>query len=55
MQAGKLNHADKCRLQAELVALQIHLLERAANNAEAYCILQLSAHQVHHLIVDYFT
>ncbi|KAK4021130.1 hypothetical protein OUZ56_003057 [Daphnia magna] len=55
LQAGKLSHANQCALQAELVALQIHLVSRAADGQHIYCILGLNAAQVDVLICETLT
>ncbi len=55
MQAGKLNHSSSCAQKAELIALQIHIVNRSTINSQVYCILELNAAQVNHLISEYFT
>ncbi len=46
-----MNHAVQCTLRAELVALQIHLVERAP----VHCLLGLDARQVDELVVHHLT
>ncbi len=55
IQAGRLNHANKCALHAELVALQIHLVNRAIDGHQIYCILGLNSAQVDILICETLT
>lgn len=55
LQAGKLNHANSCAQKAELIALQIHMVNRSPASGQVYCILDLNAAQVNYLIAEYFT
>ena len=61
-----MSHAAQCALRAELMALQIHLVDRASGSGnslgvgtptsnQVYCILRLDPAQVNQLIADYFT
>jgi len=50
-----LNHGRECALQAELIALQIHLVNRSPGNTQIYCLIGLNAVQINQLISDYFT
>lgn len=50
-----MNHANGCALQAELVALQIHLLSRSTDGQQTYSILGLNVLQVDTLICETLT